>query len=217
MNPEVFINRWKSAKGQELRAEFAQALLISDPEEAERTLVFLSSRHDSSTTIVRAPQMDMRGIHLEDVTIHELDLQQVDFGFSTLINCRFVNVHLMNVDFSYCQLSDCVFENCDIDTSNWRYAEVQNCSFNGSRIGALADPSFSKWSNCSFANKFIYFQVQNAVFTDCNFENIEFRAKGEMLSFNNCKFQETVFEEFPSSAKCIFNGSETPEFRKTET
>lgn len=217
MNAQALIDRWKSQKGQELRTEFAQALLISDVEVAEQTLVSLSTSHDSSTTIVRAPLVDMRGIHLDGITIHDLDLQQAEFGFATLTNCRFVNVHLLNVDFSYCRLSDCVFENCDIDTSNWRYAEVQSCSFiNDSRIAALADPSFSRWSNCSFANTFIYLQVQNALFSDCHFYTLTFRAKGEMLTFNNCIFQETIFEEFPTSARCIFNGPEVPAFRKTE-
>lgn len=213
MNPQLFVTRWHSPKGRQLASEFTDALQNIDPDQAVEALSNLSLRHEQSSTIVRTPDIDVRGIQLSNLTIKELDLQRADLSFSCFAGCRFVNLDFQNADFGYCRFNDCVFENCTLDSTNMQYAQFNACSLINSSLQQLADLSFSHWIGCTFDSSSVYVQTKNALFDQCTFSELTFRAKGGSVEFTHCRFNNLIFEEFSGSASLQFYNSDDPQIK----
>lgn len=72
------------------------------------------------------PRVSLRGVTLEDVVLHEMDLTEADFQRATLKNVRFEHVHLVRANLSGSTLERVVFLNTEAEAINLREATLRN-------------------------------------------------------------------------------------------
>ncbi|WP_054655820.1 pentapeptide repeat-containing protein [Lentilactobacillus kisonensis] len=133
----------------------------------------------------------MQAVRVSDVTFHQCQFEQDNFGGSEWLDCRFVNVSFANKRFEGSTFYRDQFESCQLIGTEFQENNWKDCVISGSQVD-YANFSSSKINRCRFDDasfKEVYFRYLKLVgglkTSGCNFEGASFvgtKLKGVDLS-----------------------------------